>query len=166
VKVDGDHIYIALDEQHQIFLYMSSGTLLKRFGKEEPGCGEGEFNHPLGLAVDQKFLYICDNGNNRVQVLRKDNALYSHQWGAEGTNEGQFSDLRSIHLSEDIVYVGDEVSVQLFTTRGGFLQRLGQTKCGDENGQFFYVNGLLVVADRLYVSDSATRRIQVFSLKE
>jgi len=58
------------------------------------------------------------------------------------------------------------MSVQLFTTRGGFLQRLGQTKSGEENGQFLYVNGLLVVDDRLYVSDSATRRIQVFSLKE
>ncbi|MDE0685797.1 MAG: hypothetical protein OXI63_22945, partial [Candidatus Poribacteria bacterium] len=35
-----------------------------------PGQGAGEFQMPLGLAIDESDrLYIADAGNNRVQVI-------------------------------------------------------------------------------------------------
>jgi len=43
-----------------------------------------------------------------------------------------------------------------------FLQRLGTKTVGSTDGEFRIVYGLLVVKDRLYVSD---HRIQIFRLR-
>ncbi|MCG3177857.1 MAG: hypothetical protein BIFFINMI_00177 [Phycisphaerae bacterium] len=39
-------------------------------GKDAPGQADGEFNDPQGLAADREGrVYVCDRGNNRVQVF-------------------------------------------------------------------------------------------------
>jgi len=63
---------------------------------------------------------------------------------------------------ENILYVGDSVSVQLFTSEGTFLSRLGDKNVGKKEGQFEGAWGLCCVRDRLYVSDWGNSRIQVF----
>jgi len=159
LKVDNDRIYVTTGNLPQILMYTRSGTLLKKFGKEQKGGGEGEFNTPRGLTVDEKMLYVCDELNNRVQVLQKETGDFSHQWGGQGSGEGQFTRPYSIHLSECVMYVGDDMSVQLFTCDGIFLQRLGQNKVGSSEGEFTSVFGLTVVCGQLYICD---HRIQVF----
>jgi len=137
-------------------------------GKKKSGTGPGEFNYPYGLTVDNEFIYICDSSNDRIQVLNKDNGMYSHQWGTKGTNDGQFNYPFSITLSNDdteekFLYVGDVVGVQLFTRQGQFQQKLLGTKVhGNKIGEFDYVIGLCVVNCYLYVSDQSNRRIQVW----
>jgi len=162
VKVDENYVYVTVENHYQIFVYNKLGFLEKKFGKEEKGENPREFHCPYGLALDEKYLYICDLLNHRVQVLNKENGLFSHQWGTQGTNDGQFMCPYSIHIADSIVYVGDQMSVQLFTTQGIFIQRLGQDVMGSDEGQFNNIYGLTVVNDRLYVSGFGNNRIQVF----
>jgi len=159
LKVDNDDIYVTIYGQHQVLIYKRDGKLKNKIGSTEESSKNGEFNNPSGLTLDKDTLYICDYYNDRVQALSKDKYLYLRQWGSYGKENGQFYCPSSISYCENIIYVGDDCSVQLFTCQGHFLQRIG----GNENeGQFNDVYGLCVVKDRLYVSDCGNNRIQVF----
>ena len=49
-----------------------------------------EFDHPIGLCVSKKNeLYVCDSGNNRIQVFDLD-LNFKRSFGRKGTGKGQF----------------------------------------------------------------------------
>jgi len=164
--VDSDKIYITIRKQNQIFVYTDYGTLRKTIGTEFASGKKGEFNQPLGLTLDNTSLYVCDHGNHYLQVLSKDNNnKYLARWGKFGTGEGEFNYPFAVYLGEDeIFYIGDYFSVQLFNKGGVFLQRLGQ-KLGWEEGSFNHVCGICVVNELLYVSDYDNFRVQIFRKK-
>jgi len=160
LKVDGPNVYVTLAGRHHIYIYNLLGLSLRYFGKK--GHGTGEFNEPRGLALDETFLYICDGDNQRIQVLRKDNGDFSHQWGKRGEADGEFQDPYSILLSENLLYVGDLHRIQTFTLYGGFVQSLGQTLTSRE--AFCQVSSLCVVHGHLYATN-ANSRIHMFRMK-
>jgi len=159
IKIDGFYIYITVGNSHQIHTYTTSGEFVKTIGKK--GNRKGEFKWPHEMTVDKNYLYVCDWGHHRIQVFTKHNDLFSHEWGTRGNNDGQFEFPRSIYLSEGVLFIGDQVSVQIFTIKGRFLQRLGTTRGRDE-GQFNGVDGVVAINNQLYVSDFINHRIQVF----
>jgi len=180
LKIDQDRVYFTLSCRHQIFVYSLTGTKIKTLGSEDADYGgkKGKFNRPYGLNIEKNDLYVADFGNDRVQVVNKESGEFDREWGGVyGTEEGQFCSPHSIYLfseegkekeeRESMVYVGDEVSVQLFTTQGTFLQRIGEKEKGKKNTQFQNVWGVCVGDDgRLYVCDSDNSRIQVFRKRE
>jgi hypothetical protein len=51
---------------HRIQKFTSSGTFLTKWGAS--GSGDGQFDFPLGVAVDTSGnVYVADNGNRRIQ---------------------------------------------------------------------------------------------------
>ena len=57
-----------VDESHHVYVFTSGGQLVTSFGRR--GRGKGEFNLPLGVAVDNRgVVYVCDHLNNRVQLF-------------------------------------------------------------------------------------------------
>jgi len=106
-----------------------------------------------------KYLYVCDHRNDRVQILTKDKGIYVAHWGngETSTEKGGLTRPSSIFLDEleNIFYVGDKYSVQLFLSDGKCIQRLGEG--------FDAIFGLCKIDDRLYVSDFERKRIQVFT---
>ncbi len=36
-----------------------------------PGDGSGEFQNPIGIAIDGNEVFVSDAGNNRIQVFNK-----------------------------------------------------------------------------------------------
>jgi len=166
IKVVGKELFISVNGLHQIFIYTLNGLLIKKYGTESSGTGPLQFNNPLGLAVDGKSLYVCDSYNHRIQVLKLSGA-YSHQWGSQGTLDGQFQFPCSITYSEveggeSFLYIGDEVSVQIFTKDGNFIQRIGETTIQSREGGFNWVYGICVVNNLMYISDNCNHRIQVW----
>jgi len=166
LKIDGNILYLTINGLNQICLCNSQdGKLLKEFGTIHGGSGDGQFSQPYGVTVDGQYLYICDCGNHRVQILMKENGIYYEKWGKEGSEEGQFRFPYSIYnnVLEDLIYVGDDHSVQLFKKDGVCIQRLGDKKRGSQMNQFRAVYSICVGEDdRLYVSDRSNKRIQIY----
>jgi len=75
-----------------------------------------------------------------------------------------------IFLYDELLYIGDNEHVQVFTKDGQFTQRIGptdsikrSTKVGEGNGEFKHAIGLCIVKNKLYVADNGNHRIQVFT---
>ena len=62
---------------HCMNVYELGGKLVKSVGSE--GSGEGQFKNPHGVDVSDRNnnIYMCDNGNNRVQILTEDLKFHS-----------------------------------------------------------------------------------------
>ncbi|KAI6660435.1 HYR domain protein [Oopsacas minuta] len=75
VAVYDDVIFVTDAGQKQISKFMRSGELVKKSGWK--GQKEGEFVNPRGLFADQQAVYVCDQGNNRIQRLTHDLAFIS-----------------------------------------------------------------------------------------
>jgi len=170
LKVDADAIFCTISNVHQIFICQTSnGKLLKKFGKPSASKRQGEFKKtPFGLAVNTNYLYVADHSNHRVQVLEKETGTFVSQWGENGFEKGQFTHPRSVDydLMEDIFYVGDGYSVQLFRSSGECIQRIGGNTLGSQMNEFYCVHGVFRIEDQLYACDHMNRRILVFKRKQ
>jgi sugar lactone lactonase YvrE len=55
------------------------------------GQEPGQFWNPWGIAIDRdRFLYVTDAGNHRIQKLDRD-GNFETQWGGFGGSPGQFN---------------------------------------------------------------------------
>jgi len=86
--------------------YTSTGTELTHWGTY--GSGPGQFDSPLGIAVDASGnVYVTDTYNHRVQVFSNDGAFVT-QWGTYGSGPGQFYRPSGIGIGPDgRIYVSD-----------------------------------------------------------
>jgi len=177
IKLTKDTLYLTVGSIHQIFLCnKQNGNILNQWGTTDPSSKEGEFSSPYGITIENnnKLAYICDSENHRVQILKiNENGKFFKQWGKgnRSVEKGEFFHPCSIYhsISESVIYVGDDYSVQLFTDfshglhgSGLCIQRLGDKTTGTGLDQFFYVAGMCVIDDQLYVSDWNNERITIF----
>jgi len=161
MKPDDDFIYLTQRGKNQVYIYTKDGKQTRSLGSAGRSAKPGEFREARGLTLDNTNLYVCDTWNHRVQVISKKDYTFSKQWGFYGRKPKQFIRPAGICYWEDILYVGDIWSVQLFDCDGTFLQRLGE-----DVEQCDCAWGLCVVNDRLYVCDAAKFRIQAYKTKD
>jgi len=167
LKLNNNVLYLTIRGIHQIFLCNPhDGKVLNKWGNIEGGSKQEEFNFPLGLTTNNKYLYLCDSENHRIHVLLKENGQFYQQWGngKESTEKGQFTYPYCVvyYVEEEIFYIGDNCSVQIFSEDGTCIQRLGDTSTGDMMHQFNVIHGICVWGNRLCVSDVNNERIQIF----
>jgi len=81
-------------------LLLLAGLATPVFAAEDPpshlfrwgaaGTGEGEFNHPRGVALDgDGNVYVVDSENYRVQKFDADGGFIT-EWGSYGSETDQF----------------------------------------------------------------------------
>jgi len=167
VVIDNNILYLTVGGVHQIFLAQpQDGKILNKWGTINSGSKPEEFNIPLGITIVHQHIYICDSYNHRIQVLNKTNGKFYHQIGSgkPSIEVGQFRNPSCIYndFLEDIIYVGDAASVQLFRKNGVCIQRLGDGKSGPRIDQFNMIYAICIMDDRLFVSDDGNRRMNVF----
>jgi len=165
IKLDSKNnlLYLTIRGVNEIFICNSfNGQVLKKWGNIEGSSKPGEFYRPLGITINNAYLYICDYSNHRVQVLNKNEGKFYFQWGngKKSSEKGQFAYPRVIYydLSEEIFYIADDQSIQLFTRDHLCFQRLLLDSTKDR----VKVNSLCVIDDRLYVCDLSKNRLQIF----
>ena len=132
------------------------------------GSGDGQFNNPIGIAVDVYSygpVYITDAFNRRVQKFDT-SGTFQTKWGSLGGGDGQFNS--GIGIAVDYyhnVYVTDTVDnrIQKFSSTGAFISKWGSSGSGDS--QFNQPNGIAIdsAGNNVYVTDTYNHRIQKFS---
>jgi len=93
-------------------------------GDGSPGTGDGEFDTPMGVELDNLgYVYVADTANRRVKVFTSTGTFVT-KWGTYGTGNGEFRNPRGITVdSSAVVYVADTENYrfQQFSSGGTFL---------------------------------------------
>ena len=124
---------VAVDETGNVFVVYSSGRVDKfitagggHYALERSwgGVGSlpGQFNQPLGIAVDAAGnVYVADTGNNRIQKFNGSGSLLALFGTGPGSSNSEFNSPVSIDVgSRGDVYVADlnNDRVQVFNQDG------------------------------------------------
>ena len=135
-----DNIYVSSENKLQKFT--SSGGLMNYVGQE--GSEEGEFRRPHGVTVYNNQVYVCDTGNNRIQVFDLD--LKIRSFCSSGKEK--------LHAPYDIKFdtagymyiVEHEMRVQVLDSSGNFMRVFGE-------GRGSSPSGLCIMDDYVYVTN-------------
>jgi regulation of enolase protein 1 (concanavalin A-like superfamily) len=153
-------VYYGQDPGVQV--YDATGKLLTSWGSK--GAGNGQFDHPRGIAVAPNGnVYVSDSGNSRIQAFDS-SGTFIRAWGSAGTGNGQFQVPSGISIDKSgNVYVADSGNyrIQVFDASGNYLYKWGSQ--GTEPGKFAYVSGVAVDSTyRVYALDAGNNRVQLF----
>ena len=132
------------------------------FGKHSSSkSSPGVFASPKGLAMDPitNYLYICDDGNDRVQVFNKSlEFLFIFSDKMKGPD--------FICIKHNKVYVTQFRAnlLTVYSTDGKYLQSVGGE--GNDNLEFDGPSGLDISneLDRIYIAEHGNDRIQSLNL--
>jgi sugar lactone lactonase YvrE len=198
VAVDNSgFVYVTDAYNNRVQKFTSDGIYISKWGslcnmQNGTGCtatasgarefGDGQFNHPNGIAVDYSGnVYVADSGNHRIQVFTSDgdfidkwgSACYiksgigcdTNAAGAESPGDGQFYGLDKIAVDgTGYVYASDSQNdrIQVFTGTGQFVEKWGSE--GQRDGQFDGPGGIAIDKNKnVYVAEIINRRIQKFT---
>lgn len=134
VAKDG-RIYVMDGVNNRVAVFNPSGDFLFDFGKG--GDEKGEFNFPLGIAVDKaNRVYVADSGNGRVQVFSHEGEFLYHIDIPKGAKAPDPTDLV---VTEDgkLLYIVDNENHRLLyynLSERKFINTVG--KMGMRGGEF------------------------------
>ena len=174
-------IYMADTEHNRIQKFNSDGAFVSKWGSL--GSGDGEFNHPKGIAIDPAgYIYVADTNNNRIQKFSSDGALIgwwgkddtdytgwhdpgSGRYAVSGSGDGEFNRPKGIAIDQaGYIYVADTYNhrIQKFSSVSTFVSKWGSY--GSDEGDFDAQEGIAIDASGyIYVADTNNNRIQKFS---
>ena len=158
VAVDNaDNIYVVDNGNHCIQKFTSTGEFTAAVGTH--GSNPLQFSNPVGIGFNKKNgkLYVCDQSNERIQVLET-NLTHHRSFGSRGKENRQLLTPWDVAFdSTGNVYVADwgNNCIQTFTPDGQFLQKFG-------TGQLQHPISIAIHGDTAYVTE-ALDRVSVFS---
>ena len=159
---DGAKLYVTDSKANRIVVY-ETATARMTGSIGGAGVGEGEFNHPSGIATDgEGNLFVVDAINARIQILSPAGE-FLEQFGSLGTAPGQFIRPKDVAIdAKGRIYVTDGAfnNVQIFNKELQLLTFVGEG--GRQPGQFQVPGGIAVRGDEFAVVDQLGHRVQVF----
>ena len=162
VAVDkDDNIYVSDDSNCLLLKFSKEGKLVKVVGQR--GTQPGQFDDHGIIKVINDKVYVCDCGNNRVQILNTE-LEYMNSFGCYGDGVGQFkypSDITQDRAGNLYVTDTNNNRVQVFDCKGQFLSTFN--KKGAASEQLKSPHGICVGSDQLvYVCDKGNKCVSVF----
>jgi len=162
IWIDEDNrVYVTeIELKHHIQVFDTEGNLLLDFGESgAPNlmrAGIGLFNFPNGIVTDDKFVYIADSTNRRVQVFTKQGKGVKI-WPTGGQPRGiAIGYMDRVHIVDAVGH-----TVMVYNKKGDFLVQFGSV--GNDRGQMFYPNGIGISGRRIYVADTWNHRVDVWA---
>ena len=130
------------------------------------GSGHLEFQRPWGIATNNNNVYVCDAGNNRIQVLNED-LTYHSSFGSYGRGPGRLHSPKDIAIdSSGKMFVADYDNhrIQVFNPEGQFLYQFNEQGHGMEN--LSCPNGVFIDSDDfVYVLHQSACCVSIFDDK-
>ena len=146
VAVDSDdNVYVA--SQLKLQKFDGEGHLIKCVG-----CEKGDLIDPKGIKLHHGHVYVCDKGNNHIQVFDTD-LNFIQTIGSLGSGLGQFDGPYDLDFdSEGKAYISDKNNhrIQMIDTSSQFVRQFGHEK---GKGQLVGPTALHVMEQFVYVSD-------------
>ena len=153
------NIYVTTSTTHQLVKLSSTGSTIKIVGKL--GKRNAEFNLPNGLRVSKnRELYVCDSGNNRVQVFDLD-LNFKRSFGKKGSGKGLFNFPADVTFdSHGNIYITDIENhrIQVFTCTEYHIRSINHPGV-----HTFRPVSLLMHDESLYVTDDLNHKVWVMS---
>lgn len=135
-------------------------TLLQSWGKK--GSGNGEFNEPCGIAVDNKGqVYIADSGNNRIQKMSSDGKLLEILKTANSPRAIAVDASGNIYTAETGRKTG---LIEKFAPGGKLIRewKYAGTKTGKDS--YFMPGGIAVSGKYVYLGNNSAGSVQKFTI--
>jgi DNA-binding beta-propeller fold protein YncE len=159
-------VYVADSLNQRVVEYTDTGTYLGEVGGL--GTGQGQFNLPYDVSVDQAGnLYVADVTNDRVERFDADTLGFLGEWGILGSSPGQLDSPRALGSPADGngVHVADTGNqrVQGFSQTGSPGAAWG---IGARGGPGYVTRPSGIAVDRsgnLYIGDTWAHRIEKLS---
>lgn len=165
ISPDGTRLYVSEPTKHRVLIFdAKTGEFIKQFGKL--GLGDGEFNHPQGLAFGPGHrLFVVDSLNARIQSFDADGHFLSsfgsrgdQLWQLESPKDLAFDSEGNLHVIETRSSV-----VKTFTAEGRLLLVTGEGRASFSPFGFSGPKSIYIdPADRIYVSESLGKRFTVW----
>jgi DNA-binding beta-propeller fold protein YncE len=109
-------------------------NFVEEFG--DSGSGEGDFNDPFGIAIDEDgFLYVTDTGNTRVQIFNQ-NGDFEDEFGESGDNNDDFLEPLGIGVNEN-----SDGDLRIIVADPGQSSNARKLRRFDEDGDHISNNG-------------------------
>ena len=139
---------------HCVNMYELEGKLMKSVGSN--GNGEAQFDHPRGIDVSDRNhnIYVCDYGNNRVQILTEE-LTYHSMLGI-----GLFTSPLDIKVTRDRVLVLDvsDPCLFIFNSEHLLINRIITRSSGKQTN-----SPRCFDVDRVMMSDCGNHCVYVFN---
>lgn len=158
VELDTQGFVYVAGHENRVQKFTRDGEMVLIWGTA--GVGDGEFNHPHGLAIDRlrgDLVYVGDQENRRVQVFTPQ-GTFVRRW-----TDAEFKHIHDVGIDPATgdIFVGDYERdlLQKFTANGAPLAELGGT--GPAPGQFRGIWGVSTDSGgNVYVADTFNKRVQ------
>jgi tetratricopeptide (TPR) repeat protein len=112
------------------------------------GLNTGKMAGPSGVFLTDKKLYVCETGNNRVQVFRLDpEPQFLMTFGEKGRGPGQFLNPSDLIFHQNKIWVADTRNrrIQVFDDSGNFLYQFGENALEKPRKIMIYENKIYVL---------------------
>ena len=161
LKIDAQgNVYVVQSVRHCILKFDPTGKLVMFYGSG--GSGTSQLNKPNSFCLNESVgeLYVCDTGNNRIQVY--DLASGQH---IKSIGNGTLIQPTAIKAdSSGDLFVGEsggDPNVKLFDPTGNLKYSLK-----DLHGIYYrFITDIEVDECRLYVSDYLLDKVCIYNLK-
>lgn len=172
IDIVGPKVYVVDTVRHTIFIYDQNGMQTGKFGTTETV-------NPLYIANNPKDgnIYITDRRRRALLKFSPDGQylgefkpnLPKKQLPKPIVDGIQWAPIALDFASDGTMYVTEVVKghrLLIFSPEGKFVRSVGDagvvTDPTQDPNAFMFPNGVMVLGDEVYVSDSNNRRVQVF----
>lgn len=155
----GTDFFYATVRRNTVIKMDVKGNVLKSIGRK--GTLPGEFNIVNGIRLKDGEVYVCDTGNDRIQVFDED-LNFIRSMGVSGKGENQF--FRPDNLvfdEEDNIYVVEEGNnrVQVLTPLCRHIRYIGTQ--GSGAGRLNKPVSAAIFGGLVYVVEFGNKRVSI-----
>ena len=129
LSIKGDVMYVADTGNHRIQKLTIGGQFLQKFGQH--GSGQGQFNRPRAVIVDQRdMMIVADTGNHRVVILDQNGHwLLTINGNVSGAQDFKYPHSLALDPQGNIhVTANSYNTIKVFTPEGTYVRSYGDVK--------------------------------------